>query len=137
MSKEKEDNNLVVKLDLNKESNREFLAKGLQTKILESAVNLLLQELTPERMQLLMGEMLSKAVGQSFEWEIQKHVTEMRKPIIEAYMKNPVVREAIRVNTEKGLTLMIEKIPEALSEDVTEHLIQQIKERFELVKRRT
>lgn len=110
--------NLNVRVNLNKSSLKEFTETGLRTKILESTVDHLLKELTPDRMRAFMNQMLEDSLKNIGRWEIQQAIEKKRKEVLEAYVNTPAVARRIDLGIQAAVDQAITDMPNDLREAV-------------------
>ena len=110
---------MEFKIDLNDRLAKDAVESSLNKTIMAGAVSHILDELTPERMEVFVSAMLDKAFSEFRTWEIGKAISEEAKPILQKAVKTPEMRARIEAAVNAGIEKALADLPGRVAEDIT------------------
>lgn len=121
---------LEVKIDLNEGKMADYAESAIKAELLKGAVKLIVEQFSPERLTTFVEKVLTKAVDQFNDWELQKQIKEQAQPAMKKALADPAIQQRIDDAVAVAVENAVRSLPSLLEKEITESLQTTIKRRM-------
>jgi hypothetical protein len=92
------------------------IEKGIRATIMAGALQLILKELTPERLGQFITGVLDEALQDLNKWKLKSKLMELAEPMIASQCRHPEVINQLEVAVKEGIQRFLKDVPDMVYE---------------------
>lgn len=120
-----------MQIQLGDDALEDAVSKGLQATIMNGAIQLLLKELTPERLQIFVTSMLADALKEINGWRLRQELTKAAEPLMAEFFRRPEIISQLETAVQEGLQRAMKDVPDMVYTDAKNVIVGAFVEKYD------
>lgn len=108
----------------------EAVGKGLRATLMQGAVNHIVKELTPERMNTFVTGILDEGLKNLNSWELRSMVSKTAEPMMKDYSMRPDFIAAVEACVKEGMEKFLKELPDIVYNEFREVVVGAIVDKY-------
>ncbi len=113
----------------------ESVERGIRATIMAGALQLIMKELTTERLNKFVTGVLDEALKDLGHWKLKDGLMKMAEPMIAEYCRRPEIVEQIEAAVKEGMERFLKNVPEFVYEETKSAVVGALVEKYDKRKR--
>ncbi len=120
-----------MQIQIGEDALEDAVSKGLQATIMSGAIQFILKELTPERLQIFVTKILESALADLNSYKLKNELMKMAEPFIADFFRRPEVISQLELAVRDGLQKIIKDVPEMVYENAKNTIISSMIDKYD------
>ncbi len=109
----------------------ESVERGIRATIMAGALQLIMKELTTERLNKFVTGVLDEALKDLSHWKLKDSLMKLAEPMIAEYCRRPEIIDQVESAVKKGMDRFLKDVPEIVYEEAKSTVVRALVEKYD------
>lgn len=120
-----------MEIHLGEDALEKSVEKGLRATIMAGALQLILKELTPDRLGQFVTGVLDSALEDLNRWKLKGELMKLAEPMIAEYCRRPEIIAQIEVAVKEGMQKFLKEVPDMVYEETKDAVVGALVDKYD------
>lgn len=119
-----------MEIHLGENALEKSVEQGIRATIMAGALQLILKELTPERLEQFVAAVLDEALQDLNKWKLKSKLMELAEPIIAEHCRRPDVIAQLEAAVLEGMQRFLKDVPDMVYEEAKNTVVGALVDKY-------
>lgn len=120
-----------MQIQLGEDVLEDAVRKGLQATIMNGAIQYILKELTPERLQIFVTDILDGALKDINSWKLKSELQKLAEPLMADFFRRPEIISQLEAAVQEGLQRAMKDVPDMVYSDAKNVIVGAFVDKYD------
>lgn len=120
-----------MQINLGEDALEKSVEQGLRATIMAGALQLILKELTPERLEVFITGTLDQALEDLNRWKLKGELMKLAEPLVIDFCRRPEILSQIEAAVKEGMQRFLKDIPDMVYEEAKSTVVRALVDKYD------